>query len=133
MALTPEDFMQIQTLYSRYTFATDFGPADTWVDCFATDGSIEIRGATHRGRDALQKFAQGMKGPASGNRHWNGNLLIEESSSGANTTATGRAYITIFQTHKTPREVNLTGRYDDTLVKTPQGWKFASRKITFDQ
>ena len=129
MALTPEDFAHIQNLYSRYTFATDFGPAETYADCFAPDGSIEIRGTTQRGKEALLKFAQAIRERASGDRHWLGNLLIEESAGGA----TGRAYITIFQTKKMPREVHLTGRYDDTLVKTPRGWKFATRKITFDQ
>jgi uncharacterized protein (TIGR02246 family) len=133
MALTPADFQQIQTLYARYTMATDAGPAEAWVGCFTPDGSVEVRGTTHKGREALQKFAEGIRahyesGHHAGDRHWTGNLLIEDSPDGA----TGRAYFTIFKTAKMPREVHQTGTYADTLVKTPAGWRFSSRKITFD-
>ncbi len=134
MALSAEDFNEIQMLYSRYGIATDSGPAEAWVDCFSPEGSFELRGAVHSGPEALSKYAQAIRGRYAGgmhvgDRHWIGNVLIEESAGGV----TGRAYFAIFKTALMPRVVKQTGIYNDTLVKTPRGWKYASRKVTFEE
>jgi 3-phenylpropionate/cinnamic acid dioxygenase small subunit len=130
MALTQDDHTQIHALYARYAFASDFGPSEAWRDCFTPDALFEVNGKQHRGADALLKFAQGMHSrPVRSNRHWNNNLVIEESRSGA----TGKAYFTLLNVAESPRQITMSGVYNDELAKTPQGWKFSSRKIIFDQ
>ncbi|MCB1672868.1 MAG: hypothetical protein KDI29_17205 [Pseudomonadales bacterium] len=31
-----------------------------------------------------------------------------------------------------PQSISLTGTYADSLVKTPNGWRFKSRRVTLD-
>ena len=128
MALTPEDHREIQTLYARYNFAIDTGTAEEWADCFTQEGSFRIRGQTHAGRDALLAFARAVHAKPVKSRHWNSNLIIEESATGA----TGKAYIVVIRLTATPRIVDITGVYEDHLRKTGEGWKFSSRKAPFD-
>src|SRR5438105_3386288 len=49
-ALTPQDYADIQQLYSRYYHTIDAGNPEGWADTFTTDG---VFNGNTRGRDAL--------------------------------------------------------------------------------
>jgi len=61
-------------------------------------------------------------------RHSHTNLIITPTADGA----TGRLYV--FQTDITtqPPSVATDSRYDDAMVKTPQGWRFKTRQRSSD-
>jgi hypothetical protein len=128
MPLTPEDHQQIQTLYAKYNWGIDFGPAEAWLECWTEQGALQTKGATHAGREGLLKFAQETLARPVKLRHWNSNLVIEESPNGAS----GKAYIAVMTLSGLPRPIQLSAVYEDELVKTPQGWRFELRKVTFD-
>ncbi len=140
MALTPEDRREIRTLYARYAFAIDLGTADEWADCFTAEGSFHIYGKTHQGRAGLLAFAAPICAKPARGRHWISNLVIEEAPAGSGagltpgstSTASGRAYVSVMRLTATPRIADVTGVYEDKLVKTERGWKFASRNAVLD-
>ena len=123
-SMTAQDYIDIQQLYARFYQALDSGDAETWADTFTPDG---IWNTTTKGHDALVENNKrgGQNKPL---RHSNSNLIITPTAEGA----TGRLYV--FQTNITtkPPSVATYSRYDDTLVKTSQGWRFKTRQRPAD-
>ena len=132
--MTGEDHLAIQTLYARYNQCADRGDAEGWAACFTLDGEIRLagRGASARGRAALVEFQRQStaRRGAQYRRHWSGSLLVEADGPEA---ARGRAYFQAF--NGLPGELpTLTdaGVYEDRLVRTAAGWRFAERVVHFD-
>ena len=134
MPLTHEDHEEIRQLLARLNFALDLGDIDRWVACFTPDGSWEGIGfpdsspfaGTHAGRAALNGFAETHYGIYRGRgRHGNFNVLID----GDGDTATVQSYA---DAYGTGRSWSGTGIYRDTLLRTPDGWRFSSRRATVD-
>jgi len=149
-ALTPMDYVEIRQLVARYLHALDSAGGDGYAlaDLFAPDG--EIAGSDVRGREALAAFATAdeRRGPAH-IAHFGMNHVITPSPEGA----TGRQYVVGIQFDENPArpagapptgpldqrtlvgrrggEIGpVGGRYDDVYVRTPEGWRFASRTFT---
>lgn len=130
--LTADDYIEIQQLYAAYAHALDTGDGARFAQTFTEDGEFtggrpaghaqDVRKST-RGRAALQ--AMGSRG---GSRHFTANLTITPTANGAH----GSCYLLLFDVHSTPARMLETAIYDDTLVKTPQGWKFAKRTVWRD-
>lgn len=137
MAMTALDYEEIRQLVARYNFAVDFGDAEGWAACFTPDGvftSMPEGGplsGRHEGRDALVAYGKVhfkvSKGRA---RHWNWNLDIE----GDGERATMRCYLAAYSATApdSPAVLRATGVYRDVLVKTGQGWRFATRDVHVD-
>jgi actinorhodin biosynthesis protein ActVIA len=62
-------------------------------------------------------------------RHWNTNLMIAGTPEGAKAAV----YLLTINVGVTPPVLLDAGRYDDTLVKTPQGWRFKTRMVQGDR
>src|SRR5215475_12441277 len=78
--LTPDDLVEIQQLYARYNWALDSGDSQGYAATFTPDGVFN----NNVGHDAIVKFADGFHaGLGAHVRHWNTNLLIQPSASGA--------------------------------------------------
>jgi len=73
--------------------------------------------------DALSQM-----GSRGGSRHFNANLVITPTPEGAK----GSVYLLLFNARNIPATIVETAIYDDTLVKTPQGWKFKRRVVWRD-
>ncbi|MGE3510132.1 MAG: nuclear transport factor 2 family protein, partial [Vicinamibacterales bacterium] len=87
-SLTPQDFVEIQQLYAKYNWALDSGDSKGYADTFTPDGVFN----NNVGREAIIKFADGFaKGLGSHVRHWNTNLLITPSATGAS----GKVYLVL--------------------------------------
>jgi len=146
MALTALDYIQIKQLVNRYAFALDTGARNgyDYADLFSADGVFDSnsRGRV-QGRDRLAALARGEKqGPMYVN-HYIMNHIIEPTADGA----VGRQYlINISHDHNIPsvgpnpnqwdlvgqKRGNLDtvgGHYEDVYTKTPEGWRFRSRKL----
>lgn len=124
-ALTPQDLVEIQQLYSKYNWALDTGDSKGYADTFTPDGVFN----NNVGREAIVKFADGFnKGLGSHVRHWNTNLLVTPSATGAS----GQVYLILVDFGTKPASIVTSASYSDELVKTPQGWRFKKRATKGD-
>ena len=123
-SVTPQDYMEIQQLYARYAHTLDSGDADGWVRTFTADGVFGNR----KGPEPLAEFARNFYKNSSGNiRHWYNQLVVTSTPEGAN----GTCYFVLIDVTK--RAITTTGIYKDTLVKTPDGWRFKERVATTER
>jgi hypothetical protein len=60
-------------------------------------------------------------------RHFLTNVVIEPTAEGAS----GKQYLAVIDIGENgkPSSIFLGGRYEDTYVKTPQGWRFKTRNL----
>lgn len=130
--LSADDYIAIQQLYANYAHALDTGQGERFAALFMADGEFTGgRGPGHaadtrtptKGAAALQTM-----GSRGGSRHFVANLVITSAPGGAK----GSCYLLLFDVHKTPATMVETAIYDDTLVKTAQGWKFKKRVVWRD-
>ena len=122
-SLTFEDYLQIQQLYSRYYHAIDAADAEGWAGTFTPDGVFN----DIKGHDALAAWIQ-RAGPNRPLRHLHSNLTLTPSPEGVS----GSVYVVQIDKTAKPLTVASYSRYDDTLVKTPQGWRFKTRLRSAD-
>jgi hypothetical protein len=66
-------------------------------------------------------------GSRGGLRHFTVNLVITPTPEGAK----GSVYL-LFNARSIPAMILETAIYDDTLIKTPQGWRFKKRVVWRD-
>ena len=149
MALTAQDYIDIQQLVARYGYAIDKctnGGYD-YADLYTPDGVFGIADengvpgtAKFEGRDRLAEADGGGKNGCVDPKtvpdrysmsHMVANLVITPAPGGA----TGKSYLltvgfgdpTNRETAKQPVRAYEWGHYDDFYVKTPNGWRFKSR------
>lgn len=127
--LPPADDLAIRRLYAEYNHAIRLGDGRAWAGCFTPDGVFSNRAETVTGRAALTAYADDFSKPRNA-RYWIDNLLLEATAAGAG----GTCYLLLLHIGEAggPPRISLTGMYTDTLVKTSEGWKFATRHIARD-
>jgi hypothetical protein len=131
ITMTAMDYIEIQQLYANYAHALDKGEADRFLKTFTVDG--EFTGGRGPGRASETRTpttgdrlkAMGSRG---GSRHFTANLVITPTPDGAK----GSCYLLLFNARAIPATITETAIYDDTLVKTPEGWKFKKRVVWRD-
>lgn len=149
MALTPQDYIDIQQLVSRYGWAIDkcTNSGYDYADLYTPDGVFSVSDengvpatARFEGRDRLAQAAGGGKNgcidPKSAPdrfsmSHMVGDLVITPAPGGA----TGKSYLltvgfgdpTAKEGARKPVTAYAWGWYDDFYLKTPNGWRFKSR------
>src|SRR5215470_3271122 len=132
LKLTADDYIEIQQLYANYAQALDRGEGERFASTFVLDGEFtggrgpgrggEVRSPI-KGKDALLQM-----GSRGGSRHFNANLVITPTPEGAK----GSVYLLLFNARNIPATIVETAIYEDTLVKTPQGWRFKKRVVWRD-
>jgi hypothetical protein len=123
--LTGDDFVEIQQLYAKYNWALDSGESQAYAATFTPDGVFN----NNVGHDAIVKFADTFHaGIGAHVKHWNTNLMITPSASGAN----GQVYLVLVDYATKPPSIFTSATYADELVKTPQGWRFKKRATKGD-
>jgi ketosteroid isomerase-like protein len=125
-ALTAMDYIEIQQLYAKYNEAIDSGDGEAYAATFTPDGVFN----TFKGKDALVGFIEQWKTKMNGltRRHWNNNLIITPTADGAS----GSCYLLLIDVSAKPPAIATAARYTDSLVKTPQGWRFKQRATKGD-
>ena len=119
-ALTPQDYLDIQRLYAVYNRTLDAGDAQAFASTFTADGVL----AGSVGREALMKSVTDAQARWKGQwRHLYSNLVIEPTPTGAN----GSSFLFAYDVTTKPATFANTGIYEDTLVKTRDGWRFKTR------
>ena len=149
MALTAQDYIDIQQLVARYGYAIDkcTNSGYDYADLYTPDGVFSVADengvpatARFEGRDRLAEADGGGKNGCVDPKtvpdrysmsHIVANLVITPAPGGA----TGKSYLltvgfgdpTNKETAKQPARAYEWGRYDDFYVKTSSGWRFKSR------
>jgi ketosteroid isomerase-like protein len=116
----------IRDLLARYTYNGDRGRVAALAACFADDGVLEYPGNRAQGPHAIEQTLQsGERDPRlTFVRHHITNPLITLDGE----RATARSY---FAVHSNAGP-DHSGTYDDELVRTDQGWRFARRRVRVD-
>ena len=118
MPTITEDRDEILQLLYRYNHAIDNGDAEGWADTFTADAVFDAGGNLMSGREDLVAFASSVHG----SRHVVANPVIDI----AGDTATVRAYILLSR----GEPLSVVGTYEDDVVRTDDGWRFAKRVFT---
>lgn len=126
--LSSEDHLAVLNHVARYNHAIDLGTPEEWADCFTDDAEFDAEPVVHcHGRADLLAFAEATLTDKRLGRHWNSNVVVD----GDGDRATTRVYLLMVRSGKAG-EVGSTGVYADRLVKRNGQWRFAYRKLTFE-
>ncbi len=122
------DRMEIRELTARYNHAFDDQNAQAWAAVFTADGAMEVAGGdTVQGREALAAMCLAV---GYGTVHMTTDAVTTIDGDHA------RQVCTLILARRTrepaTRVFQLTGRYEDELVRTPDGWRFKRRRATLD-
>ena len=123
-ALTPMDYIEIQQLYARHSIALDMGDGTARGALFTRDGSYSNLMSGHKPTPRSELVRATIARGNIGERHLITNLIITPTKEGAD----GFAYLAMVNA---AGKVH-TGFYNDKLVKTPEGWRFAARVGWYD-
>ena len=131
MELIGKDYAEIERLFGLYNQGSDFRDAEMFVSAFSEDGEIIRRNGSVKGQAALlAERAERYQGQTGDNkrRHLNSSFVITPTSDGAK----GRAYWVLNDVSGSEIKSVASGYYDDIYVKTSDGWKIESRRLTAD-
>ena len=132
--LPDAEYLAIQQLYARYCHVLDRGDGEAFAACFTEDG--EFTGGRGPGlagdvRTPLKgRAVLAAAGATSGTRHFYANLVLTPTADP--NTVKGSVYLLLYTARTTPPSFVETAIYDDTLVRTPEGWKFKKRVVWRD-
>ena|SRR5690625_217895 len=124
------DRIAIDELFARYAWAIDTGDVEGFVDLFVEDGVIEdtVVNRLFEGAEAARGFADYFRNRIvfPGRQHWVGQAVmtmqdddtcrVRSFGMASHLYSTGASYLTYL------------GSYDDTVVRTSEGWKFQERR-----
>ena len=124
--LTAQDYVEIQQLVSNYSYALDTAENDgyAYADLFTADGRF---GDKTVGREAIAKMVR----EGHNNSGWKfvNNLITNTSIRQTPEGVIGRQYAVAIDVSAHPDVIYHTGHYEDVYEKTPQGWRFKSRRF----
>jgi hypothetical protein len=120
------DRENIRDLLARYTYEGDRGRIDALAACFTEDGTLDFPGNSGTGPEGIKAaLTSGERNPAiSFVRHHIAMPLIDVTGD----SATARSYFAV----TSDNGPDHSGTYSDTLIRTAQGWRFASRRVRVD-
>lgn len=143
MTLSASDHTEIRQLLARCNQTLDLADTEGFLACFAPNGEIDTSDPTlelagsHRGSDALRKFARASHDYAAGHvRQVSANLLID--GDGAKATVLSYSFVTrdfgppVGEGQVTFARLVTTGIVCDELVKQERGWVIARREFRHD-
>ena len=123
------DKQHIRELQNRYSYAIDSGHYDKLDGMFTPDATYHFVTGSTDNIEALKKTIQDALQPLTSSQHINGN----QWAGIAGDRATAGCYFTVHMFKEGVADgehFEMGGRYDDELLRTPDGWRFTSRTIT---
>ena len=128
-SLSVMDYVQIEQLVASYGHALDSGfgkgdNGDAYAGLYTKDG---VAFTNTKGYDALAALAREQPRGPKYVRHYLTNHVIEPSAEGA----IGKAYLAVLDIGEggKPGTVFLGGHYEDTYVRTADGWRIKTRNL----
>ncbi|WP_051793227.1 nuclear transport factor 2 family protein [Amycolatopsis jejuensis] len=130
MALSVEDKTAIIELSNSQMRALDNHDVEGWVGAWVPDGKFVSTYGTFTGVAERTEFIRGhiAAGKEDGARHLLTNYVVD----GDGDTATVTCIVTKLQV-EAPPFIIATGLYQDVVVRTAEGWRFASRQLDIDR
>lgn len=126
--MAEDDVAQIVRLTNDYAIYNDTFQVDLLVDLFVPDAWFDMQPAglgRYEGHDAIRDFFLREKRALSHVMHLTGNHRVDVSGD----RATGTAYfLAMGITRRGGNENHARGYYDDTYLRTRDGWRFSSRR-----
>ena len=124
-AFSTDDYVEIQQLVARYSFALDTADNNgyTYADLFAADGTFNDT----KGREALAALPRGPRRGPLYVRNYGAPAIIQPAADGA--TGIQYAQAIDFEPNGRAGALDHFGHYEDAYVRTPQGWRFKSRRF----
>lgn len=128
--LSPEDYMEIQQLYSFYARDVDPGSKRNASWMFTQDAVADMGSRKYTGQELKDFYAQVPKNQSTGVRHFNSTYVIVGTPEGAR----GSSYMLQVERRERGGQIAVTlfGKYEDRFVKTRDGWRFKERIFTAD-
>jgi uncharacterized protein (TIGR02246 family) len=128
--VSAEDRFAIQDLLMAYVHATDTGDARGYANSFAPDGVLfTSKGETIKGRAALEAYSRKMSPEAEsrGRQHYFQTIRVAREGAGFRVYS----FWHVVEMKADPRvaRVRSMGTCDDLCVMTPEGLRFAERRI----
>jgi hypothetical protein len=124
--LSGADIAEIQQLYARYNQGWDFRDVELYLSAY-TDDAVFATGAGEKyaGKKAIRDYltAAFSKGVSAEVTHNNTSILITPTTEGAR----GRAYWMTMNVLAQSPVIGGVGHYNDTFVKTAEGWRMKTR------
>jgi hypothetical protein len=124
--LSYEDRTEIDDLFFRYSYYIDNRAGEAFASTFTADGKLEFPGVVVKGRDQLVSF--GSRPAVDKIRfHFVGSILLVPI---APDHVRARSMVIIGMREvdgQAPATFDGVGVYEDDIVKTPAGWRFAAR------
>ena len=128
--ITQEDRIEINDLLARYVLYADAANGDAFAAMFTEDGELVFSGRTIKGRANLAKH---ISGKTRRTLHLAGAPLLAQMAPGRMRVRSELLFMA-----ENPQDMPSAGQsapqtigfsmYDDDIVLTPQGWKFARRE-----
>jgi hypothetical protein len=140
MALTVEDRLDLIELIHRLCQSLDFSAPADFAAVFTPDGVYQTVSSVasgervrfrHEGSAQLLAFAAAAAEKRQGlGRHWTGNVVLSGTDAGASAVS----YVMFVQIDPDTggRRITISGTHRDLFVRTPDGWRFASRTVVAD-
>jgi len=119
--VSPEDDVEIRNLLARYCLCLDLDDVEGWVALFTSDARYHVYGRSFDGHDGLRAMMAG----APGGLHLGGPPVIDMVDDDHATTRQNLLFIERGTTDL------RSAVYDDELVRSPDGWRIASRRCRF--
>jgi SnoaL-like domain len=126
-----EDREAIRELLARYCFLLDGYHLGEFAALFTADGEWISRNGTAKGPADIEQLLRGMvPEPAPGKRrkHFTTNIIIDL----AGDSATVASNFLVVRDSDAGPVIAVAGTYDDIVVRTSEGWKFKSRRLSHD-
>jgi hypothetical protein len=123
------DKQHIRELQNRYSYAIDSGQYDKLDGMFTPDATYHFVAGSTSSIEALKSTIQDALQPLTTSQHINGNQWAEIEGD----RATAGCYFTVHMYKEglaDGEHFEMGGRYDDELLRTPDGWRFTCRTIT---
>ncbi len=123
-----EDRLAIIELTHRYCWALDSKQLDLLDTVFVQDAIAELRSAPLEGREAIRDRIGHALAPLDATQHTVTNHMVSIDGD----RATSRCYLHSQHVRSGVEGGELyviAGRYEDELVRTPEGWRITFRRI----
>lgn len=114
----------IRRTIAQYCQLCDDGRFDEWADLYTDDATFSVLGKTYTGRADVKAFIEKGQAPERRGKHLCFNSIIDIDGDSARAITD---YVFIDKQHA----ITSAGRYHDRLIRQPDRWRFAERRILF--
>ncbi|MFJ9703798.1 nuclear transport factor 2 family protein [Streptomyces sp. NPDC101234] len=126
MPIDHDDRTAISDVLTRYSTAIDLRDWTLYRTCFTDDVTADFPTGTWTNREDLASFMAEWHADLGLTVHHVDNVVVTVDGDTATARSYGNAVLQADRAHP-EKFLELHGTYDDTLVRTPDGWRISHR------